>query len=166
MLPIENIVSQTNRLVSVGRYSGFLTRSKPRTLFEDLKYESPTSGSALLRLDKLQGFTVTTLSNYIVHLNDFCSEGGQDATVQLSDELSVARSLQSALDPASLAEREGKSVSKDHLREAGRNLLNLNAQANGGAGRFVQWLRTLLGPRHGTNTAEGSQEDVTCIELL
>jgi len=166
MLLIDNIVSKTNHLVYVGRYSDFLTRSKPRTLFEDLKYESPTSGSAVLRLDKLQAFTVTALSNYIVHLNDLRLGGGQDATVELSDELNMARSLQSALDPASLAEREGKSISTDHRREAGRDILNLNAQANGGAGRFVQWLRTLPGPHQGTKTAEGREEDVTCIELL
>jgi len=124
------------------------------------------SGSAVLRLDRLQAFTVIALSKYIVHLNSPPSKGGQDATAEPSGELSVARSLQLVLDPARLAESDSKSLSQDHLREAGKNLLNLNAQANGGAGRFVQWLRTLPGPHQGTKTAEGREEDVTCIELL
>ena len=80
-------------------HSDFLARSKPLVLFENLTYVHPASGSAVLRLDKLQDFTVAALSRYVAHLNEARSVDNpapgaeQDAADEASEDFNVAGPL-------------------------------------------------------------------------
>lgn len=124
----------------------------------------------MLRLEKLQKFTTTALSRYVAHLNDVRSaddattKAEQDAADEASEELNVAGTLQTPLDPTRLAEYVGKPFSQDYVRKAAQSLLDLNEQVSGKARHVVKSLRAFVGTL--TNASGGSDDDAAFLDFL